>query len=137
MLVVICGSMSASHEMVSVKHKLIHIGHEVILPSHAEEYANGSIKMENNRESTQNKIEGNLIQEYFETIRGADAVLAVNVDKRGIRGYIGGNTFLEMGFAHVLGKKLFVLNEIPESPYRDEIFAMQPMVLEGDLSKLT
>ncbi len=62
--------------------------------------------------------------------------LAVNIDKKGIKNYIGGNTFLEMGFAHVLDKKIFLLNEIPDISYKDEIKAMQPIILNGDLSKI-
>lgn len=76
--------------MVQIKHNLVQLGHEVILPRHAEGYADGSIRMENNCESTRNKIEGNLLQKYFEIIQGAD----------------------------------------------DEIFAMQPVILEGDLLNL-
>ena len=41
---------------------------------------------------------------------------------------------LEMGFAHVLGKKIFLLNGIPDMHYKDEIRAMQPVVLDGDLN---
>ena len=54
----------------------------------------------------------------------------------GIPNYIGGNTFLEMGFAHVLNKKVFLLNNIPAMPYDDEIKDMQPIVLNGDLLKI-
>jgi predicted RNA-binding protein with PUA domain len=60
----------------------------------------------------------------------------VNIDKGGFSNYIGGNAFLEMGFAHILNKKIFLLNEIPEMIYTDEILAMQPIVLNGDLSKI-
>jgi predicted RNA-binding protein with PUA domain len=62
--------------------------------------------------------------------------LIVNIDKKDICNYIGGNTFLEMGFAHILNKKIFLLNEIPEMIYTDEILAMQPIALNGDLSKI-
>ena len=34
-----------------------------------------------------------------------------------------------MGFAHVLNKKIYLLNNIPEMSYSDEIRAMQPIVL--------
>jgi hypothetical protein len=59
------------------------------------------------------------------------------LDKNGIKNYIGGNTFLEMGFAHVLNQKIFLLNPIPEIPfYKTEIEAMRPVVLNGDLAKI-
>ena len=62
--------------------------------------------------------------------------MVVNVNKKGILNYIGGNSFLEMGFAHILNKPIFILNEIPEMIYTDEILAMQPVVLNGDLLKI-
>ena len=58
----------------------------------------------------------------------------MNTDKDGKSNYIGGNTFLEMGFAHVLGKSIYVLNPLPEVSYRDELDAMKPVVLNGDLN---
>jgi len=69
-------------------------------------------------------------------MKGADAVVVVNLEKKGIPSYIGGNTFLEMGFAHVLDKKIYLYNDIPDLSYTDEIQAMQPVALKGDLSKI-
>jgi len=61
----------------------------------------------------------------------------LNYDKRGIKNYIGGNTLMEIGFAHVLNKKIFLLNPIPEIPfYKSEIEAVRPVILNGDLSKV-
>ena len=53
--------------------------------------------------------------------------------QKGIAGYIGGNTFLEMGFAHVLGKPLYLLNHVPDVSYTDELEAMCPIVIDGQL----
>jgi hypothetical protein len=63
-------------------------------------------------------------------------VLIVNIDKAGIENYIGGNSFLELGFAHVLSKSVYLLNPVPVMLYTDEIKAMQPIILNGDLSKI-
>ncbi len=41
-----------------------------------------------------------------------------------------------MAFAHVLNKKIFLLNDISAMIYTDEIEAMQPVVLNGDFSKI-
>ena len=44
---------------------------------------------------------------------------------------------MEIGFAHVNDKKIFLLNPVPEDvPYVDEIKAMADVVVEGDLSKI-
>ena len=68
-------------------------------------------------------------------MQGADAVFVLNLDKNGIPNYIGGNTFLEIGFAYVLGQKIFLFNPIPDIPlYKTEIEAMKPIILNKDLS---
>ncbi|MDP3992633.1 MAG: hypothetical protein Q8Q05_00195 [bacterium] len=62
---------------------------------------------------------------------------APEYDKHGIKNYIGGNTFLEMGFAHILNQKIFLLNPVPEMPYyQTEIVAMRPVVINGDFAKI-
>ena len=60
----------------------------------------------------------------------------MNHEKKGIANYIGGNTFLEMGYAFGQGKKIYLLNPIPDMDYSTEMFAMQPVVISGDLSKI-
>lgn len=128
--------MSSASQMVTVEKKLLQNNHEVVLPKHAKEYAENILAGETPHESTKNKIEQDLIRDYFEKIKNADAVLIVNINKKDICNYIGDNAFLEMGFAHILNKKIFLLNEIPEMIYTDEILAMQPILLNGDLSKI-
>ena len=136
MKIVICASMSAAKKVMEVTSVLEKQGHELVIPRNMEKYAVGTLNMENQHESTQNKIEGDLIRAYFEKIKNCDAVLTVNENKNEIANYIGGNTFLEMGFAHILNKKNYILNGIPEISYKDEIIAMQPIVLNGDLAKI-
>jgi hypothetical protein len=41
-----------------------------------------------------------------------------------------------MGFAHALGKKIYLLQGIPEVTYKDEIMAMKPIVLNGNLENI-
>jgi len=81
------------------------------------------------------KIKLDLVKEHFRKIDKSDAILIVNFEKKGIKGYIGGNTFLEMGKAFDKGIPIFLLNELPaESPYLDELIAMQPIVINNDLN---
>ena len=78
-----------------------------------------------------------MIRRYFHLIKESDAILVLNYEKSGIKNYIGGNTLMEIGFAHVNGKKIFLLNPPPaEVSYAEEIEAMMDFVLNGDLSKL-
>lgn len=128
--------MKLSRKMLEIKNELVVLGHEVVLPKHTEEYAvlNTSDHMHN--ESVKNKINNDLIRDYFNEISKNDAILVVNYNLNNVKGYIGGNSFLEMGFAHVLNKSVFLLNEMPEVSYKDELIAMQPIVIDGDLSKI-
>ena len=67
----------------------------------------------------------------------ADAALVANFDKNGVVGYIGANTLIEMGVAFYRKKPIYVLNSIPEMSYTEEILGMQPIVVNGDLAKIT
>jgi nucleoside 2-deoxyribosyltransferase len=136
MKIVICGSMSHSKEMVEIANVLAKNNHEVILPHNAGEYADGTLTNEGGDESAENKIKDDLIRDYFKKIAESDAVLIANFDKNDIKNYIGANSFLELGFAHVLNKTVYLYNQIPEMLYSDEIKAMQPIILEADLSKI-
>ncbi len=126
--------MSASKEMMDAKTVLERMGHSVIVPKNTERYASGVLEPESAHESTQHKMENDLIRVYYGLIADSDAVLVVNVDKRGIRNYVGGNSFLEAAFAHVLGKRLYFMNDIPEMSYSDELAALKPEILKGNMS---
>ncbi|HRY36695.1 MAG TPA: hypothetical protein P5230_02310 [Candidatus Magasanikbacteria bacterium] len=132
MKITICGSMAFAKEMVSMQKQLETLGHKVIVPANLEKHAAGTMSMENKAE----KIELDLIRGYFEEIKKTDAVLVLNYDKNNIKNYIGGNSLIEMAFAHVLNKKIFLLNAIPQISYSDEIEAMQPVILNGDVSSI-
>ena len=77
------------------------------------------------------------IREFWNAMQGGDAVLVLNLDKNGVKNYIGGNTLMEIGFAHVLNQKVFLYNPIPDIPYyKTEIEAVQPVIINGDLSRI-
>ena len=84
-------------------------------------------------ESAHNKVEHDLIKGHYEEVKNGDVCLICNVQKNGVPGYIGGNTFLEIGFAYVLNKPIYLLKEIPEVSYRDELEAMNLQALNGSL----
>jgi predicted RNA-binding protein with PUA domain len=132
MKIVICGSMAFAREMLDIKQKLESQGHIVIVPADTEKYATGAIDVESKWE----KIEHDVIRSYFKEIKKADAILVINKDKNNIKNYVGGNSLIEMAFAYILNKKIFLLNPVPKMNYSDEIEAMKPIVLNGDLSKI-
>ena len=82
-------------------------------------------------------VKENAILDHFEKLEWADRVFIANYEKRGIEGYIGGNTLIEMGVAFYLKKKICVLNQVSSKlQYRPEIYAMKPEFLNGDLKLL-
>jgi len=137
MKIVICGSMKFSKEMLKIKENLNCLGFKnVVVPHNAEKYAADELGEETRHESTKNKIEKDLIRAYYNEIVSADAVIIANYSKNGVANYIGGNSFLEAAFAHVLNKKLYFLFDVPEMIYSDELRALQAVILDGDLAKI-
>ncbi len=66
-----------------------------------------------------------------------EAILVLNFDRHGIINYIGGNTLIDMSFAHFLNQKIFLWNPIPDiSYYKKEIESFRPIVINGDISKI-
>ncbi len=142
MKIVICSSLDFTKEIKEIAVQLNIQGHQVTTPKTALMILDGKVSLEQIKREKENgqivkrAIKLNIIKYYFKKIKEADAILVLNFDKKGVKNYIGGNTFLEMGFAHVLGKKIFLLNEIPDLSYKAEIKVMQPIVINGDLRKI-
>jgi hypothetical protein len=80
------------------------------------------------------KKEYGYILYHYNEIVNSDAILVLNFDKNGINNYVGGNTLMELGFAYVHGKKIFMLNPIPDMQYRAEIEAVEPIIINGDIN---
>ena len=80
---------------------------------------------------------GLAIKLHFKEIEKGDMLLVVNNKKHSIDGYIGPNVLMEMALAFYLDMPIYVLNPIPSnSPFIEELDAMQPIVLDGDLRKI-
>lgn len=134
--VIICCSISVADEALRIQKELDGFGLEVEIPVGVKKYIANNFTHATKEESAKDKKDNDLIRGYYEKMKSYDAVLIVNAEKNGIANYIGGNTFLEMAFAHVLNKSLYVLNPLPECSYLDELRAMDPVILDGDLSRL-
>lgn len=143
MKITICASVVFTYEIKDFADKLISMGHSVEIPFTTKKILNGELTLEEFKKEKQRngngafrKVNEDLIKRYYNLIKESDAILVLNLDKNNIKNYIGGNVFLEMGFAHILDKKIFLLNEPPQMHYLDEILAMQPFILNGNLSKI-
>jgi len=141
MKITIIGSSAFREKKVKLFDRLKELGHNpVIHPHYIESVKEGRTDIMDRiakGEHAQLKIENNYIMWYYNAIVESDAVLVVNLEKNGQKNYIGGNVFLEIGFAYVNRKKIFLFNSIPENvPYIDEIEAMEPIILYRDLEKM-
>src|SRR3989344_4693339 len=136
MRIIIAGSLSAAEEIIEIKDELVARGDEVEYPTGVKKYESQGHQMPSDEEKAQDKIDHDLIRGYFEKIKDYEALLVVNPEKNGVPGYIGGNTLIEMAFAFVLHKPIYLLYQIPEMPYTSEIEAMKPVVINKDLSKI-
>ena len=151
MKITICGSIAFYTEMESARDELIKQGHEVKIPELALDAPvefgggkkvyfgqyieqNGGIDAFPPEHKVWDMKEG-AINDHYAKIDWCDGILVINQDKRGISGYIGGNTLIEIGVAFYLKKKIYILNSVSsELSYKQEIMGMKPVMLSGNLA---
>ena len=143
MKIVIVASIQFTKEMLKLRDELERLGHTTSLPYTTQQIEAGELSYEefmkekDARGDMRFREEGpDRIKRYYKKIVESDAILMANYEKKNTPGYIGGNALMEMGFAYVNDKKIFLLYGIPEMDYTDEIQAMHPIVINGDLSKI-
>ena len=130
----IVGSMQYTEKMIEARDKLVKLGHDAYVTHLADPFI-GKTDEEKEKIKIHQKFHLDAIREFWRLMQNGDAVLVLNLDKKGIKNYIGGNTLMEIGFAHVLGQKIFLWNPIPDQPYcKHEIESVHPVVINGDLS---
>lgn len=147
MKITLCGSIVFIDEMQEAKSKLEAMGHEVQLPPAQILDENGAAipakeyyAIRKNTESTDGWIwdrKEEAMRNHFNKVLWADAIVVLNFLKNDIPHYIGANTFLEMGLTFHHKKRIFLLNPIPEISYKEEILAMRPIIIHGDLTQVS
>jgi len=79
-----------------------------------------------------------IMQNHFQKIKESDALLVCNYKRKWTSGYIGHSTLMEMGVACHHWKKIYLLNKVhSRTPSFDEVLGCSPILLQGDLSKIT
>jgi hypothetical protein len=140
MKITICGSVKFAQKLVENYRQLEKLGHRPMMHEQMFGIADGTAKAlidDIAKDHAGAKRRNDFIRWWYNCIVSGDAILVCNFDKNGIKNYVGGNTLMEIGFAHVNDKKIFLLNPIPEEvSYADEIKAMVDVVLDGDLGKI-
>lgn len=153
MRITICGSIAFYADMEFARDALVTLGHEVKIPElmleapaefgggkkvyfgqYIEEQ--GGIDAFPPEHEIWNLKEG-AIKDHFLKIEWCDAILVVNPEKRGVPGYVGGNTLIEIGVAFFLNKGIYILNSVSSTlSYKQEILGMKPVILEGDMNRI-
>lgn len=135
--IAICASIKFLKEIEETEIKLQKMGLEVFVPEGL------TLHRQNNWSPPKTvkgriigKIEHDFIRKHFKVIEKSDAILVLNYTKDGIKNYIGPNTFLEIGVAYFLGKKIFLLNPIPKTYLWEEVSAMEPIILNNNLANI-
>ena len=77
------------------------------------------------------------IHKNFQEIASSDAILVVNGEKNGIKGYIGANVLMEIGIAFYFKKRIYIWNNVEQNaPYREELIAFDALFINRDLKKV-
>lgn len=153
MKITICGSIAFYDEMEKAMETLEGLGHEVKIPRLALEVPKemgGGNKVYFGKYIEDNggieafpaghkiwDMKYGAINDHFDKISWSESVLIINPEKRGIAGYIGGNTLIEIGLAFFQKKSIYILNDVSTKlSYKQEILGMKPKILNGDLSAI-
>jgi nucleoside 2-deoxyribosyltransferase len=127
--------MTNYSKMVTIKERLISMGNKVILPDPSTNEQLKKIISKGYVDTYKLKIKYDYIRKHYNHIVEADCIIIANYDKNKIKNYIGGNAFLEIGFAHILKKPIYLVNPVPKIRYYfHEIKAMNPIILNNQLS---
>lgn len=149
MKITICGSMKFLDEMKEVEHRLFSMGHEVKRPEAEvlESWVADGVRLDDiiwnesefsddiKKEAIMQKWK--VIQDHYEKIKRADAILVINEPKNWIDGYIWWNTLMEIWVAFYDHKKIYILHGVGDISYTSEILWCGPIILNDDLSLIT
>lgn len=139
MKIMICGSMAFAREMIDAGKKLEKMGHTVNIPHDTAIHAEDGALVDDLDRNLVHARERDLMMRSFKLVASSDAILVLNHKRKGIEGYIGTSALMEIGLAYYLGKKIYLLHDVPshhDARWANEIRLIDPVILHGDLSLL-
>lgn len=148
MIITICASIDFTPQILEIKNNLEKMGHQVNIPYPTQKIMEGELSFEDYLADKEkfgdimfrNSQGADTIRRYWNYIKDSEAILVLNLNKKGQEGYIGGSALMEMGFAYGHQKKIYLYNPIPAKSerihYVDEITDMKPIVINGDLNSI-
>jgi non-canonical (house-cleaning) NTP pyrophosphatase len=117
--------------MLAARGDLEALGYEIETPNASEATAYDTLSASERAIRKQD-----LIRQHLDKINTSDAIFVFNEEKKGIPGYIGGNSLMEIAFAYAQGIEIFLLHDAHSLGCADEIYGMQPIVVDGDIHKI-
>jgi hypothetical protein len=137
----ICSSVTFYKQVVDLSEKLEQQGFAVTIPALADimkESGNFDLLAYQEQFNSDNQArKGELISAGFRNIEISEVVIIANYEKHNQPGYIGPNVLMELAVAFYLGKKIFLLFEVPgTAAYAAEVYGMGATILDDDYSLL-
>lgn len=139
MKLMISGSMSFVADMLEIKKQLEDLGHTITLPYGMEPHLRDKTFVDNLDENLAFCIEDDVMVKNFKQIENQDGIFVYNKEKNNTPGYMGISTLMECAIARYLGKKIFILFDIPHFDthrWSHEVQIMQPVFLHGNLKDI-
>lgn len=139
-VITICCSTNFYKDVLGIEKELKKLGFKVKIPYTARKMQKtGNYNIDDYKtwfvNNADYKIKTKLMDGHFKKVLQADAVLVVNGEKNGIKGYIGGNALMEITLAYHYKKPIFIYNEISEDlNIKEEIYGVNPIFIIEDLN---
>lgn len=127
--------MSFAEDMLNVQKKLHERHFKTYIRQNAADPEKAKIESTLGQAAIELKLSQDFVSDRYAQITSSEAILVLNHHKAGVSGYIGANTLMELGFAHVHHRVIFLWDD-PDSNSSSypEIMAMRPHILHGDLA---
>jgi len=142
-IITICSSAAFYRHVNEIAAKLEKRGYEVRVPMTATKMLkSGNYNVADYKTWYENSDDfgkkTSLMRGHFDEVAAADAILVVNDEKHGAKGYIGPNGLMEMGLAFYLNKPIYVLYPVTsDMPLYEEVVGMGSIILGDKLDKIT
>lgn len=136
MKIAVDGNLGLAKTILEVKDKLEELGHDIYIPQGIRSSLDvsnipGQEQVVQSQDSTRNSA-----QSFWQEMQETEAFLVINDNGSNQYAFIGASILMEIGFASVLNQKIYFLYPVGNDPYKANIEAVKPIVLNGDLSKL-
>jgi hypothetical protein len=123
------------HRIPPIKAQLESAGHQITLPN-SYDAPEREAEMKSIGASEHAHWKAEMLRSADKKISACDAILVLNFTKNDIPNYIGGATFLEVYKAFELDRLIYFYHPLPDGILRDELLAMQPVIIHEDLGRV-